>query len=254
MIITRSPLRISLGGGGTDLPSYYRRHGGFLIAGAIDKYIYMLTHTVFQRRFRLKYSEFEEVDRPEEIRHPILRESLCRHWSGSPLEIASVADIPAGTGLGSSGSFTVCLLKALNLAGRMSSTPEAIAEAACHIEIDVLQEPSGKQDQYVAAHGGICAYTFNADDTVDVEPLRLSTQTLEGMSDGFLLFFTGETRKATSPVSVNLIALPSRLSSTWRNRVGSPMRSMGTSGAISNTKERPFSSARATTISVTFSR
>ena len=197
MIITRTPLRITLGGGGTDLPSYYRGHGGFLIAGAIDKYIYMLTHTVFQQRFRLKYSEFEEVDRPEEIRHPILREALCRHWHGSPLEIASVADIPAGTGLGSSGSFTVCLLKALNLGGRMSSTPEAIAEAACHIEIDVLGEPSGKQDQYVAAHGGICAYTFNPDDTVVVEPLRLSSQTLQGMSDGFLLFFTGETRKAT---------------------------------------------------------
>ncbi len=197
VIFTRAPLRISLGGGGTDLPSYYREHGGFLIAGAIDKYIYMLTHTVFQQRFRLKYSEFEEVDRPEEIRHPILRETLCRHWSGSPLEIASVADIPAGTGLGSSGAFTVCLLKALHLGGRMSSAPAAIAEEACHIEIDVLGEPSGKQDQYVAAHGGICAYTFNPDDTVDVEPLRLPAETLEGMSDGFLLFFTGETRKAT---------------------------------------------------------
>jgi D-glycero-alpha-D-manno-heptose-7-phosphate kinase len=197
VIFTRAPLRISLGGGGTDLPSYYRAQGGFLIAGAIDKYIYMLTHTVFQQRFRLKYSEFEEVDDPREIRHPILREALCRHWAGSPLEIASVADIPAGTGLGSSGAFTVCLLKALSLGGRMSSTPEAIAEAACHIEIDVLGEPSGKQDQYVAAHGGICAYTFNRDDTVTVEPLRLSPDTLQGMSDGFLLFFTGETRKAT---------------------------------------------------------
>jgi len=197
VIFTRAPLRLSLGGGGTDLPSYYRRRGGFLIAGAIDKYIYMLTHTVFQRRFRLKYSEFEEVDRPEEIRHPILREALRRHWTGSPIEIASVADIPAGTGLGSSGSFTVCLLKALSLGGRMSSTPGAIAEAACHIEIDVLGEPSGKQDQYVAAHGGICAYTFHEDDSVTVEPLRLSRETLQGMCDGFLLFFTGETRKAT---------------------------------------------------------
>jgi D-glycero-alpha-D-manno-heptose-7-phosphate kinase len=197
VIFTRAPLRISLGGGGTDLPSYYRAYGGFLVAGAIDKYVYMLTHTVFQRRFRLKYSEFEEVDRPEEIRHPILREALCRHWQGSPLEIASVADIPAGTGLGSSGSFTVCLLKALSLGGRRSSTPQAIAEAACHIEIDVLGEPSGKQDQYVAAHGGICAYTFHQDDSVTVEPLRLSAETLQGMSDGFLLFYTGETRKAT---------------------------------------------------------
>lgn len=198
VISTRAPLRISLGGGGTDIPSYYRERGGFLVAGAIDKYIYMLTHTVFQQRYRLKYSEFEEVDDPADIRHPILREALCLHWQGAPLEIASVADIPAGTGLGSSGSYTVCLLKALALAGRMASTPGDIAEAACHIEIDVLGEPSGKQDQYAAAHGGICAYTFHEDDTVTVEPLRLPDDTLQKMQDGFLLFFTGETRKATT--------------------------------------------------------
>src|SRR5215475_7385630 len=107
MIITRSPLRVSLGGGGTDLPSYYTEHGGFLVAGAIDKYIYMLTHTVFQKRYRMKYSETEEVETIDEIQHPILRESLRRHWRGSPLEIASLADVPAGTGMGSSGAFTV---------------------------------------------------------------------------------------------------------------------------------------------------
>ena len=107
VIFSRAPLRISLGGGGTDLPSYYREHGGFLVSGAIDKYVYMLTHTVFQRRYRLKYSEFEEVDDPHEIRHPILREALVRHWRGEPLEIASVADVPAGTGMGSSGAYTV---------------------------------------------------------------------------------------------------------------------------------------------------
>lgn len=196
VVFTRAPMRISLGGGGTDIPSYYRMRGGFLIAGAIDKYVYMLTHTVFQRRYRLKYSEFEEVDDPSQIRHPILREALRLHWRGSPLEIASVADIPAGTGLGSSGSYSVCLLKALALAGRMSTTPEGIAEAACHIEIDVLGEPSGKQDQYAAAHGGICAYTFNEDDTVDVEPLRLTPEVLEAFTDGLMLFYTGQTRSA----------------------------------------------------------
>jgi len=198
VIFTRAPLRISLGGGGTDIPSYYREHGGFLVAGAIDKYVYMLTHTVFQKRFRLKYSEFEEVDDPADIRHPILREALQLHWRGAPLEIASVADIPAGTGLGSSGSYTVCLLKALAVAGRMPTTPGGLAEAACHIEIDVLGEPSGKQDQYAAAHGGICAYTFNEDDSVTVEPLDLPDETLQKMEDGFLLFYTGETRKATT--------------------------------------------------------
>lgn len=196
VIFTRAPLRLSLGGGGTDLPSYYRAHEGFLIAAALDKYMYMLTHTVFQRRYRLKYSEFEEVDTPPEIRHPILREALRLHWNGNPLEIASVADIPAGTGLGSSGAFTVCLLKALALAGRMATTPAAIAEAASHIEIDVLKEPVGKQDTYVAAHGGICAYTFHPGDTVTVEALALADETIQRMEDSFLLFYTGETRKA----------------------------------------------------------
>jgi D-glycero-alpha-D-manno-heptose-7-phosphate kinase len=197
MIFTRAPLRISLGGGGTDVPSYYREHGGFLVAGAIDKYVYMLTHTVFQRRFRLKYSSLEEVDDPRHIKHPILREALTRYWSGSPLEIASLADIPAGTGLGSSGAFTVCLLKALAIAGRQATTPAAIAETACHIEIDLLGEPIGKQDQYAAAHGGICAYTFNPDDTVTVESLRLSEETSDALRFHLLLFYTGETRSAS---------------------------------------------------------
>jgi D-glycero-alpha-D-manno-heptose-7-phosphate kinase len=196
VIFTRAPLRLSLGGGGTDLPSYYREHGGFLVAAAMDKYMYMLTHTVFQKRYRLKYSQFEEVDEPSEIEHPILREALVRHWDGNPLEIASLADIPAGTGLGSSGAFAVCLLKALALAGSKATTPSAIAEAASHIEIDVLGEPVGKQDTYVSAHGGICAYTFHQDDTVSVEPLELSEDTIQGMTDRFLLFFTGETRDA----------------------------------------------------------
>jgi len=198
VIFTRAPLRISLGGGGTDIPSYYRERGGFLVAGAIDQYVYMLTHTVFQQRYRLKYSKFEEVDDPARIQHPILREALRLHWDGEPLEIASVADIPAGTGLGSSGSYTVCLLKALAVAGRMATTPGNLAEAACNIEIDVLGEPSGKQDQYAAAHGGICAYTFHEDDSVTVEPLTLPADTLRQMEDGFLLFFTGETRRATT--------------------------------------------------------
>jgi D-glycero-alpha-D-manno-heptose-7-phosphate kinase len=196
VVFTRAPLRLSLGGGGTDLPSYYRNHGGFLVAAALDKYMYMLTHTVFQRRYRLKYSQFEEVDDPAEIAHPILREALRLHWNGNPLEIASVADIPAGTGLGSSGAFAVCLLKALALAGRQATTPAGIAEAASHIEIEILGEPVGKQDTYVAAHGGVCAYTFHENDTVTVEPLSLSEETIRLMEDGFLLFYTGETRRA----------------------------------------------------------
>jgi D-glycero-alpha-D-manno-heptose-7-phosphate kinase len=197
-IFTRAPLRISLGGGGTDLPSYYREHGGFLVAGAINKHIYMLTHTVFQRRYRLKYSEFEEVDDPSQIRHPLLREALTHHWVGDPLEISSVADVPAGTGLGSSGAYTVCLLKALALARSLATTPADLAERACEIEIDILNEPVGKQDQYVSAHGGICAYTFHPDDSVEVRPLPLAEETLRRMDRNFLLFYTGDTRSAGS--------------------------------------------------------
>jgi len=197
VIFARAPLRLSLGGGGTDLPSYYSEHGGFLIGGAIDKYVYMIVHTVFQRRYRMKYSEFEEVDDPKDIRHPILRETLLRHWRGQPLEIASIADVPAGTGMGSSGSYVVCLLRALAFARRMSLAPGSLAEQACEIEIDVLKEPVGKQDQYVAAHGGISAYTFNRDGSVDVEPLELDGSTLTRLRNNLLLFYTGEARSAS---------------------------------------------------------
>jgi D-glycero-alpha-D-manno-heptose-7-phosphate kinase len=198
IITTRAPLRLSLGGGGTDLPSYYRDHEGFLVAGAIDKYVYMMAHTVFQKRYRMKYSEFEEVDEATQIKHPLLREAIVRHWRGAPLEIASVADVPAGTGMGSSGAFTVALLKALALARRVSVTPQTLAEQACEIEIDILGEPVGKQDQYVAAHGGICTYTFHKDDSVTVEPLELSEQTLGELRNNLLLFYTGAARSASA--------------------------------------------------------
>jgi D-glycero-alpha-D-manno-heptose-7-phosphate kinase len=197
VIFSRAPLRISLGGGGTDLPSYYREHGGFLVSGAIDKYAYMLTHTTFQRRYRMKYSELEEVECVSEIRHPILRESLLRHWYGNPLEIASVADVPAGTGMGSSGAYTVCLLKGLARARCTAITPGELAEAACQIEMEVLGEPVGKQDPYVAAHGGICSYTFDPSGTVRVEPLELDPKVLRRMRDQLLLFYTGEARSAS---------------------------------------------------------
>jgi D-glycero-alpha-D-manno-heptose-7-phosphate kinase len=198
VVFSRAPLRISLGGGGTDLASYYRERGGFVISGAIDKYVYMLTHTVFQRRYRMKYSEMEEVDEIGQIQHPILRETLLRHWRGDPLEIASVADVPAGTGMGSSGAFTVCLLKGLAHARRTATTPSALAEWACEIEIDVLGEPVGKQDPYVSAHGGICAYTFRPDGSVVVEPLELALPTLRRLRDQLLLFYTGDSRSAST--------------------------------------------------------
>ena len=199
MIITRSPLRVSLGGGGTDLPSYYTKHGGFLIAGAIDKYVYINIHPRFADGFLLKYSQLEEASSIDEIRHPIIRESLRSVGiTARNLEITSIADIPAGTGLGSSGSFTTALLKGLHAYSKNLVTPQKLAEQACHIEIDVLKEPVGKQDQYVAAYGGINCFEFAPDGSVTAAPLAISEETLFNLEDNLLLFFTGYSRSASS--------------------------------------------------------
>jgi D-glycero-alpha-D-manno-heptose-7-phosphate kinase len=198
MIITRSPLRISLGGGGTDLPSYYREHGGFLIAGAIDKFVYITLHETFVPEIIVRYSKMEVVRRAEEIQHPIVREALAVVPIEDPhFEVTSMSDIPAGTGLGSSGSFTTALLSALHTYRRNHVTQREIAEQACHIEIDVLGEPIGKQDQYIAAFGGITAFTFQPDGHVDVEPLRIPPATVHRLEDGLAMFFTGYTRNAS---------------------------------------------------------
>ena len=199
MIITRSPLRVSLAGGGTDLPSYSREHGGFLIAGAIDKYVYINIHSRFVEGFLLKYSRMEEASSIDEIRHPIIREALRLvgiHTRN--LEITSMADIPAGTGLGSSGSFTTALLKALHAYRKNLVHPHELAEQACQIEIDILKEPIGKQDQYVAAYGGITCFEFAKDDSVTATPLVISEETLFNLEDNLLLFFTGYSRSASA--------------------------------------------------------
>ena len=197
MIMTRSPLRISLGGGGTDLPSYYHDHSGFLVAAAIDKYVYILMHQRFVPRIFLKYSQMEEVDRIDEIRHPLIREAMkLVGWEDLRLEITSMADVPAGTGLGSSGSFTTALLKALHVGMKNLALPAEIAEQACKLEIDVLKEPVGKQDQYIAAFGGITCFRFLPNGQVEVWPLKISQRTLYDMEDHLLLFFTGYTRSA----------------------------------------------------------
>jgi D-glycero-alpha-D-manno-heptose-7-phosphate kinase len=199
MIIARSPLRISLGGGGTDLPSYYSRHGGFLIAGAIDQYVYITVHQSFTRDLTVKYSKLERVATFEELHHPIIREALrLTGVTGEYLEITSMADIPAGTGLGSSGSFTTALLKALITHQRELVHPRELAEQACRIEIDILGEPVGKQDQYIAAFGGLTCFEFQADGRVDACPLRIDTETMYNLEDNLLLFFTGYSRSAGS--------------------------------------------------------
>ena len=199
MIITRSPLRVSLGGGGTDLPSYYREFGGFLVAAAIDKYVYITLHQTFVPDLIVKYSKLERVANAAQLEHPIIREAF-KHvgMSGQSLELTSMADIPAGTGLGSSGSFTTALLKALHTSQKNLVFPADLAEEACTIEIDRLGEPIGKQDQYIAAIGGITAFTFNKDGRVESRPVRLSEETLYNLEDNLLLFFTGYSRSASS--------------------------------------------------------
>jgi len=198
MIITRSPLRISLGGGGTDLPSYYREHSGFLIAAAIDKYVYITLHQTFVPELIIKYSKLERVLTVDEVEHPIIREALRMVGIETPsLEITSMADIPAGTGLGSSGSFTTALLKAFHAHKKNLVHPAELAEQACQIELEKLGAPIGKQDQYIAAFGGITCFKFLPDGRVQASPLKISEETLFNLEDNLLLFFTGYSRSAS---------------------------------------------------------
>src|SRR6202035_4026086 len=199
MITTRSPLRISLGGGGTDLPSYYRDHSGFLIAAAIDKYVYITLHQTFVPELIIKYSKLERVLTVDEVEHPIIREALKMVGIEAPsLEITSMADIPAGTGLGSSGSFTTALLKAFHAHKKNLVHPAELAAQACQIELEKLGEPIGKQDQYIAAFGGFTWFKFMPDGRVEARPVKISEETLFNLEDNLLLFFTGYSRSASA--------------------------------------------------------
>jgi D-glycero-alpha-D-manno-heptose-7-phosphate kinase len=196
LIITRTPLRISLGGGGTDLPSYYRRHSGVVVSAAIDKYVFIGINRTFTDDYFIKYSALERSKSVEEIEHPIVREALLLHPVGPALEIVSMADIPAGTGLGSSGTFTVGLLRALYAFKREHVSAHALAEEACAIEIERLGRPSGKQDQYIAAFGGLTCFEFCQDERVRVSPLLIPQPALLDLEENLLLFFTGYARDA----------------------------------------------------------
>jgi D-glycero-alpha-D-manno-heptose-7-phosphate kinase len=197
MIIARSPLRVTLGGGGTDLPSYYREFGGLVIAAAIDKYVYVTVMRPFTPGIFLKYSRLEHVEKAADVEHPIIREAIQLTETGAPqIEITTLADIPAGTGLGSSGSFTTALLRAMYAFHRKPLHPDELAEMACDIEINRLKEPIGKQDQYIAAYGGVTCLTFCPDDRVEVRPVKLASETLFTLEDRLLLFFTGYARSA----------------------------------------------------------
>lgn len=198
MIITKTPLRISIGGGGTDLPSYYREFGGFVISAAINKYVYISVNRNFFPGYFLKYSETEHSATRDAIKHRLIREALIKYDIDEPLEIVSVADVPGGTGLGSSGTFLVGLIHALRAHGRFREDPETLAQGAVDIEMVRLQEPVGKQDQYIAAYGGLLCQQYNEDDTVNVSFLSMSNAAVHELRDGLMLFFVGNTRSASS--------------------------------------------------------
>ena len=202
MIISRTPLRISLGGGGTDLPSYYRANGhGFLIAAAITRHVYIAVNDNFDSDYLLKYSSVERVTEVGAIRHPLLRECIKALGVPAAVEISSMADIPAGTGLGSSGAFTVGVLKSLAQYQHSSLTNEQIAAEACAIEIDRLGENIGKQDQYITATGGISAFTFRDDESVEIARLDLARDVRQRLEEDLLLFYTGVRRSASETLA-----------------------------------------------------
>ena len=197
MILSRAPLRITLGGGGTDLKSYYSKYGGFLIAAGINRYITIMATKRFYDSIRLSYSQMEIRDSVDEIEHPLFREALRLTGINKNIELHSTADVPANSGLGSSSCFTVALLNALHTYNGSSLNKKDLAEAACRVEIDILGEPIGKQDQYMAAFGGINCLTFDKSGEVLVEPLRVSDETIEELESNLLFFFTGKERSSS---------------------------------------------------------
>jgi len=202
MIITRTPFRITLGGGGTDLPSFYREHGGFILAVAIDKYMYMNVNTpIVDDKIRVKYAQSELADHVDQVQHTLAREALRYFSIARGIEIVSLADIPAGTGLGSSGSYLVGLLNAMHALAQNPVGPERLAEEACHIELDILKKPIGKQDQYMAAFGGLTALDIARDGTVHVTRVGLEAEILEALEQNTLMFYTHDTRDATAILS-----------------------------------------------------
>lgn len=197
MIITRTPFRVSLVGGGSDLREFYSKNGyGAVVSAAINKYMYIAIHPYFHDKIRIKYSKTEDVGNVEDVQHPIVRECLKKVRIESGVEIASFADVPAGTGLGSSSSFTVGLLNALYAYTGKVVSKEKLAQEACEIEIDILGEPIGKQDQYAAAYGNINYFRFNKDETVDVSPVLLTESPKKRLENTLCLYYVGGERKS----------------------------------------------------------
>jgi len=201
MIISRAPVRITLGGGGTDLKSYYSKYGGFLIAAAINKYVFIAANQRFYDSIRLSYSQTEIVNSVNEIKHRIFRETLKFSGVSNGIELVSIADIPANCGLGTSSSFVVSLLNALHTYKKDFITQRQLAEEACHLEINILGEPIGKQDQYIAAFGGVTCLTFEKNGEVIVEPLHISYEAVDQLESNILLFHSGIERNASEILS-----------------------------------------------------
>jgi D-glycero-alpha-D-manno-heptose-7-phosphate kinase len=198
MILTRAPLRIPLGGGGTDLPSYYSRYGGFVLSAAINKYVYIsINRPQVDDLIRVKYSKSETVESLEEVQHELVREAMRLTGVERGVEIVSMADVPAGTGMGSSGSFIVALLRALHAYRREHVPPSQLAEEACRIEIEMAGSPVGKQDQYVAAFGGITCFDISRDGQVAVSRISFNNHQMDELRNNLLLFYTGIQRRST---------------------------------------------------------
>jgi len=196
MIGTRTPFRMSFIGGGSDLKEFYTRYPGCVISTTINKYMYLFVHPYFDNRIQIKYSKTELVEHIDEIKHPIVRETM-KKFNLRGIDINSIADIPAGTGLGSSSAYTVGLLHALYIYKNQKVSPELLARKACEIEIDILKEPIGKQDQYAAAYGGLNFIRFSSDGGVKVEPVIMEQKAYKQLQDNLLLFYTGITRSAS---------------------------------------------------------
>ncbi|MBW2422065.1 MAG: GHMP kinase [Deltaproteobacteria bacterium] len=218
MIIAQTPYRISFAGGGTDLPAFYREEPGAVLSTAIDRHMYVTVGSRFDDTIRVAYSKTEIVDSPKELQHTIVREALATVGLDRSLEITTIGDVPAGTGMGSSSSLTVALLTALYAYRGKIASPEILASEACNIEIDRLQSPIGRQDQYIAAYGGLQYIRFNPDDSVQVEPVPCAASTLAQLEERLLLFYTGETRDANAILKKQSVATEKKLETLCRMR------------------------------------
>jgi D-glycero-alpha-D-manno-heptose-7-phosphate kinase len=208
MIVSKTPMRMSFVGGGSDLPAFYREEVGAVLSTSIDKYMYICVNTKFDGRIRISYSRTEDVDTPQQVEHPLVREALTLVGIDGGIEIASMADIPSkGSGLGSSSTYTVGLLNALYAYRNQFASKEKLARQACEIEIDRCGEPIGKQDQYAAAYGGLNLIRFHPDDSVSVDPVICKPSLLQEMEDSTLVFFTGRTRSASAVLASQSAAM-----------------------------------------------